>query len=45
MHSLLHYLLTTLIFTGRREKAKVLFRKTGGMRNYYLESSFVKASF
>ena len=40
-----YYLFATLIFNGRQAKAKVLFRKTSGMHNCYLENGFAKVKF
>ena len=37
----LYYFFATLIFNGKQAKVRVLFRKTSGMRNCYLEN-FIK---
>ena len=42
---LFYYSFATLVFNGRRAKAKVLFRKTNGMCNCHLENDFTKVWF
>ena len=44
-HCLLYYFFATLIFNGWWAKAKVVFRKTSGICNCYLENGFAKFSF
>ena len=42
---LLYFFFETLIFNGRRVKAKVIFRKTIGMRNCFIKYSIAKFCF